>query len=340
MNRRVARSGFRASVALVWPLAAELGSLGVDVARLVARIGLTPEKLADPDTRIPFEDLITLGAAAVEATGDEAFALHLAEHYRPNVFGVLDYLARSSTTLGEAIRNLCRYNRLLQDVVETSLDVEGDSAVIWERILGGAQLPPPMTENSMANLVVIGRELTGAPLRPLEVCFMHQEPAYSAEHARIFGCPVHFGAERTALVLPTAALELPLPHGDPALRSILERHAEQLLDRVPRVARFSDRVRELALAELKDGSPTAELIARKLDMSERTLRRRLQEDRTTYEQLLDDLRRGLSERYLDEPSLGIDAVALMLGYSEVGAFRRAFRRWYGTSPAAYRKRER
>jgi AraC-like DNA-binding protein len=337
MAARGTRSGFRASAPIVWPLLAELRALGVDVVRVTRGLGLEVTDLEDPDTRIPIESLIALGAAAVEETGDPAFGLHLAEHYRPSTFGVLDYLAHSSRTLGEAIRHLCRYNRLLQDAAETILEIEGDRAFLFQRTLGGFALPPAMNENSMANLVVIGRELTGCELVPLEVTFVHAEPPYSAEHTRIFKTTVRFGAERDGIVLPRAALELPLRNADSTLCTILERHAAQLLREMPRVDRFSHRVRELCVGELTDGAPTAARIAEKLHMSERTLRRRLGDEGTSFEDVLDDLRRDLSERYLGEPTLSVEDVALMLGYSEAGAFRRAFRRWHGKSPAEHRR---
>ncbi|HVU00332.1 MAG TPA: AraC family transcriptional regulator [Polyangiaceae bacterium] len=337
MNARGARSGFRASTPIVWPLLGELRALGHDVERLVAGVGLSLPELEDPDTRLPIESLIELGAAAATATNDPAFGLHLAEHYRPNAFGVLDYLAHSSRTLGEAIRHLCRYNRLFQDAAETVLDVEGDRALVWQRTLGGFVMPPPMVENSMANLIVIGRELTGRDLVPVEVTFVHAEPPYSAEHARLFRATVRFEAERDGIVLPAAALDYPLPGADPRLCDILERHARQILAKTPRVDLFSHRVRELCAAELRDGAPTAAKLAADLKISERTLRRRLGEEGTSWEDVLDGLRRDLAERYLGEPRLGIDDVALMLGYSEAGAFRRAFKRWFGQSPAEWRK---
>jgi AraC-like DNA-binding protein len=323
---------------MVWPLAAELSALGVDVDAVLLTGQLSQQKIQNPDVRIPFEDLIAIGQAAVDATGDLALGLHLAEHYRPNLFGVLDYLARSCMTLGEAIKQLCRYNRLLQDAAETLLEIQGERALLWQRTLGGVHLPPGMTENSMANLIVIGRHLTGIALAPIEALFTHPEPAYSAEHRRIFGSRVRFGADRDGLVLATNVLSVPLKNPDPGLRAILERHADQLLEHVPRVARFSHRVRELVAGELKEGNPTAEAIAKKLGTSERTLRRKLQEDGTTYDQLLDELRRELAERYLQDPKVSTDEAALMLGYSEPSAFRRAFRRWHGTSPAAYRRK--
>jgi len=322
------------------PLLLELQALGVDVDSLLSGVGLSREKLDDPDTRMPFESLIALGAAAVQVTGDPAFGLHLAEHYRPNAFGVLDYLAHSCRTLGEAIRHLCRYNRLLQDAAETLLEQRGDQVLLWQRPLGGIVLPPGMNENAMANLVVIGRELLGRDLSPIEVTFTHEEPPYSAEHARIFRAPIRFRAERDGIVLPAAVLAAPLPRADAGLAAILERHAQKLLEQTPRVALFSHRVRELVAAELKDGAPKATDAAETLRMSERTLRRRLKDEGTSWEEVVDGLRRGLSERYLGEPELGIQDVALMLGYSEVGAFRRAFRRWHGKSPAAFRKERR
>lgn len=337
MAARNVRSGFRASAPIVWPLLAELRSRGIDVARLRETVGLQAVDLEDPDARIPIESLIALGVSAAEATNDPAFGLHLAEHYRPNVFGVLDYLAHSSRTLGEAIRHLCRYNRLFQDAAETVLDVEGDRAHVWQRALGGFVLPPAMNENSMANLVVIGRELTGRDVVPLEVTFVHPEPPYSREHARIFKTKVRFGAERDGIVLPREALDYPIKNADPALCNILERHAAQLLAQMPRVDLFSHRVRELCAAELKEGTPTAAKIADHLHISERTLRRRLSDEGTSWEDVLDGLRRDLSKRYLNEPRLGIEDVALMLGYSEAGAFRRAFRRWFGVTPAEHRK---
>lgn len=340
MRDRAGRSGFRASAPLLWPLIYGLRSLDADVEGLLGRVGLSLEKIQDPDTRIPIEVAVELAVLAGEASGDEAMGLHLSERYVPGVFGVLDYLAHSSRTLGEAIRHLCRYNRLLQDVVETVLEVRGDRAYIFQKSYGAFRPPAGITENAIANLVVIGRDLTGAPIIPVEVQFTHAEPSYSSEHTRIFKCPVRFEAELDGVILHASDLDLPLPNADPALCAILDRHARQLLEQLPPVPRFSQRVRELVAAELRDGTLTSESIAKKLQVSERTLRRRLAEDETTYEKLLDGLRRALAERYMNEPNLSIDEVSLMLGYSETNAFRRAFTRWHGESPAKYRRRKR
>ncbi|MGH7270262.1 MAG: AraC family transcriptional regulator, partial [Polyangiaceae bacterium] len=277
------RSGFRASASLFWPLLAELRGLKLDVGGLVSKAGLSLPELEDPDSRFAFEDLVLLGGLAASAAGDPAFGLHLAEHYRPNVFGVLDYLGRSSGTLGRALQSLCRYNRLLQDAAETLIEQRGDAVLIWQRPLGGFRLPSAMNENAMANLVVIARDLAGHTDAPLEVTFVHPAPSYAEEHTRIFRAPVLFNAERDSILMSADVLSLPVRTADRGLSEILERHASQLLDSIPRVSLYSHRVRERVAERLRDGAPTAVAIARELRTSQRTLRRRLQQEQTTYE---------------------------------------------------------
>jgi AraC-like DNA-binding protein len=331
-----ALSGFRASTIMLRPMLRGLRKRGVDVSAIAKSAGLSLDVLEDPDARVPFELAVLVSAEGARALRDPAFGLHLAEMYEPGVYGVLDYLAHSSRTLGEAIGRLCRYNRLLQDAVETLLEVEGDRAVVSQQVLGKVWIPSSIIEHALANLVVIGRHLAGAKLVPLEVEFRHAPPLYVEELKRLFNSEVRFHSTRDAVVLPVELLELPLPHADPVLCSILDRHAHRELEALPRVSRFSERVRELVSAELPDGGVSAERVAEKLRMSERTLRRRLKEEDVTFEQLLEELRRVLSDQYLSSPTVSIEEVAFMLGYSDVSAFRRAFRRWHGVSPASYR----
>src|SRR5262249_54976780 len=162
---------------------------------------------------------------------------------------------------------LSRYNRLLQDAAETLLEVEGERAVIWQRELDGVWMPPPVIENAIANLVVIGRVLTGGRLAPIEVMFRHPAPDYAAEHERVFQARVRFEAERDAVVLSARDLDLPITNADPGLCSILDRHAQKLLNGLPQVARFRTRVREICAGMLKDGTANAERIAGRLQMS-------------------------------------------------------------------------
>jgi AraC-like DNA-binding protein len=157
-------------------------------------------------------------------------------------------------------------------------------------------------------------------------------PADPSEHTRIFGMHVRFGAARDGITLAATQLELPVVKADPALSAILDRHAQELLKRLPPAGGFRQRVRALLAAELRGGTPALEPIAAKLRMSARTLRRRLKEDGTSLSALLDELRCELSLRYLEEQTMTLDAIAFELGFADVRAFRRAFKRWTGRAP--------
>jgi hypothetical protein len=195
------RSGLRAGALMIAPFLTGLEEMGIDVAALAGRVGLQPASLRDPDVRVPYESFVDFVTAAVEVTGDPALGLHLSERYRPGSFGVLDYLALSSATLGDALDQLCRYSRLLADAAETLVEDQGDRVFVWQRMRRGIRRPPAMVENVVANLVVIARRLTGQDLVPIEVRFMHSGPADASEHARILRAPVRFSADRDGVLM-------------------------------------------------------------------------------------------------------------------------------------------
>jgi AraC-like DNA-binding protein len=125
------------------------------------------------------------------------------------------------------------------------------------------------------------------------------------------------------------------PSADAALRQLLERFAADQLAKIPTSAPFSERVRACILSMLPLGSLTADTVAARFSMSNRTLRRRLQEDATSYQELLDEVRAELARHYLTRERRGIDEVAFLLGFSDPSAFSKAFRRWTGQTPADF-----
>jgi AraC-like DNA-binding protein len=125
------------------------------------------------------------------------------------------------------------------------------------------------------------------------------------------------------------------PSADAALRRLLERYAAEQLAKIPTSARFSQRVRACILSMLPLGRLTADAVAARFSMSNRTLRRRLEEEATSYQEILDDVRAELARHYLTKEKRGIDEVAFLLGFSDPSAFTKAFRRWTGQTPADF-----
>ncbi len=325
-----------------------LAAVGADVDAVVAEAGLTREELVDPERRLPREATERLWQAACRATGDPAFGLHVAELVTPGSFGVLEYIARSSRTLGDAVVRIARYARLADDAAEIAFVKAGSEVTIVPRLTDGWAVPSDVMEALLAVLLRMARELTGdAHLAPRAIELCHPAPADTREHARIFGVPIRFGAERNGMTFSEAQLAMPVIKADPTLSAILDRHAQELVSRLPPAGRGADgtpgfspveslgqRVRGLLAAELREGNPVLERIAATLGVSARTLRRRLKEEGTTLTGLLDELRHELALRYLEERALTLEAIAFELGFADARAFRRAFKRWTGRAPRA------
>jgi AraC-like DNA-binding protein len=150
---------------------------------------------------------------------------------------------------------------------------------------------------------------------------------------------VSFGQSQNALVMPAASLDLPMIKSDPALKTMLERVAGDMLQRLPSADTLTSHIRRLLAAELRGGDPRIEYLAKKLHTTPRTLRRRLEEIGTTHREILEELRKELALKYLGERAIGPTEVAFLLGYSNASAFHKAFKRWTGVSASEFRRRE-
>jgi AraC-like DNA-binding protein len=332
----LAGDDYYVTAALLGPMLLGLRVLGLDVDALACKVGLSVAELRDPDARVPIEQGLALFRAAVEASGDDGLGLRLSRLYEPGAFGVLDHLATSAGTLREAIEVLCRYEKIHQNGMVTSLEVRGDRAVIDHAQLHPYPLPRQLSENTIANLVVIGRKLTGVDLTPLEIGFAHAPPRDTHPHARFFRCPIRWQAATDVLVIDAHLLDAPLLKANSRLAEVLRGHARELLAALSVEGSLSDKVRERICACLPRGDASLRRVAGELGLSPRTLQRRLHDEGTSHEALLDELRCNLSQEYLRQPDLGTEDVALMLAFSDSRAFRRAFKRWTGESPSEFR----
>jgi AraC-like DNA-binding protein len=192
---------------------------------------------------------------------------------------------------------------------------------------------------TVAQWMMLGRSLVGRTWSPRRVAVRHEAPGDADAYERWFNAPVAFGAKRVEIVFDAQLLDLPVVGADPTLVRLLDRHIEQVLARLPRAASLVDRVRAEAARSISDGAaPTAASIARALNMSERTLLRRLSEEDATPSDIIADVRRELASQYLRDPAVSITEAAFLLGYSEPSAFHRAFKRWTGVTPAEFRER--
>jgi len=180
------------------------------------------------------------------------------------------------------------------------------------------------------------REACFTECDPLEVTLTHPAPSCQSDYFGFFRCPVRFDAPVTELVFDRALVERPLPAANRELArandGVLRGYVDKLID-----DDIVSRVKQAILDHLPSGAPSAEMVAKDLYMSPRTLRRRLAEVGTAYSDLLDKVRRELAAQYIADPARSLSEISYLLGFSEQSGFSRAFRRWTGSAPSTARE---
>lgn len=313
---------------------------GVPLDRLLSAADIDLQTLIDPDGRVPADRVVRVWKIAAELCGDPLFGLLAADHLQPDHLGGLGFAIHSSATVGDGIRRLGAFFRLVNQLV--ALVVIEDGPLTRVRIAinhdshTAEDVRQPM-ECLMSALVVVERRATGTAITPAEVSFRHAAPAACEAYVQRFGVVPRFGQPHCELAFSRAVLALPHLAPDSARISVAERHLRQQLDKLPRAETFSSHVRRVLLEELRTGEPTVARVAVRLRVSERTLQRRLGEEQTSVQALLEELRHELSLRYLADAKESIAEISFLLGFAEVRAFHRAFKRWTGSTPAVYRR---
>ncbi len=313
---------------------------GVSPPELLLAAGLSPMELADPDAYLPEAMELRLWEEAVRRTGDQDFGVHLAEwagRFPPDHFDVLSFAVRSCPTLREHYRVVGRYIRLIHEGVYLTLEEEGDVARLRHGHVPEQIGPRQPVEGMLAMAVLNGRLCTGDDLAPRAVCFSHPRPESVSEQERIFRAPVHYGCARSELLFERTALDRPQRSAEKRLFALLDRQIDVLLSKLPESHRFRDIVVRCMMDELPEREPAVATIASKLHMSERSLQRRLQSEGTSFAEVLSDLRRDRALHHLKDQRISIGEVAFLLGFLDVTAFHRAFKRWTGNTPAEYRR---
>jgi AraC-like DNA-binding protein len=322
-----------------WAFAAALREQGVAPEPLLERAGLSPESLDNPETRISHGLACELLASALEVSGDPHLGIRAARHAEQLEFDLLEYLSIASPNRLEAVRVYNQYRQLSHDAARQHVIVEGDIAACVYDTDGTLSEPPAFVDYALGWIVTFGRRVSGRQEKIVRVELRHPAPADVRPHEEFFQAPVRFGAPRNAILYDVSECVSPHPHADPRLRAVLERQGKQLLERLPRAVRFQDEVKLVLAAELERGNIGLKHVARRLHASVSTVRQRLQQEGTSYRELLDEQRRELAYRYLSEPRRSVSEVAELLGFSYESALIRAFRRWTGMSPTDYRRRQ-
>lgn len=326
--------------AWIYAISRALDESGVPSEALLRDIGMDPSRLGDVHHRYSQEQVTSLWIAAVAATRDELFGLKVARHVRPSTFHVVGYAMACSATLRRALERFTHSARIVSDSAVIGFRPVGDDFRLEMDLNTGGRQPIYQTIDTMLTGVFLLCEwIRGGPITPLEVSFRHHRPIDDGLYSEVFRGPVKFDQPANAILFRGEDLEAPVPSANEELAMMLDEMTSKYLA-LRFSGRFSRRVCAALDTQLADGEPTKAEIAKLLAMTERTLLRRLQEENTTFQALLDHLREEKAYDYLRQPDMTIDAIAVQLGFSTSSTFSRAFTRWTGQRPSEWRESQR
>jgi AraC-like DNA-binding protein len=276
-------------------------------------------------------------AVALGITRDPDLGLRAARRHVVGDAGAFYYVISSSPTVRDGVEQASRYIRLINDALDVSVDYEDELAIL--RFENSVVLPRAAVDFQIGSFYRNHvKEWLGEHASAVAIFFAHQAPESLSEYERTFApATVRFSAPFVGFSFKRSLLDIPLPTADANLHAVLVPVADQTLGKMAQARTVTADVRRIIHERLQLGAPEIADVASELAMSMRTLARRLENEGTTFRDLVDDVRRQLAVDHVGNRDIGFSELSYRLGFSHVAAFHRAFRRWTGQTPLTYRR---
>lgn len=313
-------------------------SVGLNSAEMLRRASLPADILRRQDGIISYRRYCDLLELCARQSGKSLFGLHYGLHQGITVFGDLLYLIRNTGSVGDALTELRANFSLYNGAANIDLDVQGKQAVLSFRV-NDANTPGRYQAEELACGVAVQlmRKLVGGAWQPDKILLGHSPLDQAPAYMEALRCRPTFSSYCTGLAFDAATLALPLSTGDEGLRQMIADH----LGRIERLAadELPQYIRQLLRDLLPSGRATVEKVADCLALHPRVLQRRLTQEGTSFQNLLDGTRQDMARHYLQDPTISMAQLAGLLGYSNPSGFSRAFHRWFNATPLEWQRQQ-
>lgn len=326
------------SARMVRALAPYLEKRGIRLIDIAQRAGVLNFNLQDPDHELPFDQVVLLLEIAARELDDEFLGLHFGSASSAYPLGLFHYLVMNSPTVGEALKARAHYLPLFGNSYRSSVTkTAGGFRYTWEF---SAACPPHQQYSQFMAAVFIGQMrlmIENDEWTPAFVDFDFAKPAKSSRLWDFFGRKVFFNRPSLAVGIDGRTMKLPVASADEWLLGELETIAKKLLASDPACSTLIERASQEIAVLLPSGRATAPAVASNLGMSVRTLQGKLAGENTSFRQLVEETRVRLAKQLLLHSRRPLSEIAYLLGFSELSAFSRAAKAWFGETPSAIRR---
>jgi AraC-like DNA-binding protein len=308
---------------------------------VLCNTGLSVEQIGDESFRADSEDYRSIIRNMLSLTGDCHLGIALGREFNISDLGVLGYAALSSATLSQARDVIQRYNALSEYILSPSnYTCTRNGKEVWFSELSEpfplGELLPFAVEEFVSRTIKLSASLTNRPFPVLELHLSYPPPKDERLYRETFDCPIHYNQPKNLIRLDIERLNDPITMADQDVFAICERQCQALVNEQKGQDQLSDKIKR-ALLKMPGSFPSMNSMAEHLGIGSRTLRRQLESENTTYQQIIDATRRELALQYLTHTSLSPKEIGYLLGYANVSNFRRAFKGWTGKKLSDYRR---
>lgn len=314
--------------------------LNLNPYHLLSNVGLYPTQLNDPKLRISVDKAIQLLEQSAQESGCETFGLHMAEQRQIADFGELSLLLNYQLTLRDALQTIVRYRNLINNALEIYIEEVGHTVIIHIEVISATQ---QYSRQAVELALGITHRFCAALLsqkwRPLSIHFTHDAPQNLTIHQRVFGCLLEFGSEFNGIVCTSSELDKANPQANIAMADHARRYLDIDILQHENESSTVFEVRKSIYVLLPMGRATIEQVAQTHGVNVRTLQRKLKTAETSFSILINDVRRTLVVRYLNNFNYSLAQVSDILGYSVPSSFTRWFISQFGVSPTIWRNQQ-
>lgn len=316
---------------------------GADRQFLLELTGHSPAELCEEDRRVSAEIYNRVIEEAVLRTGDALFGLHLGEQLNLSAAGLISQITQTSSTVKEALEHCCTFASLGCRALALTLVEEKEhfKLLLNPDLLWLNQSPESVRQTIDGYIAFSLREfhtLTRQKYFPLAIHYAAPQGLGTEEYFRVFNCDIRYNQKEYAIFFDKTQMRLPVITSNFDLLRVLVMHANQKLAIIQQEQGFYAAVKQSIVKLVKPDFPSLQQVAANLNISVRTLQRKLKEEGYTYKNILEELRKDFAFSYLQDPKLSINEIAYLLSYADATAFIRSFKRWTGQSPRQYRLR--
>lgn len=312
---------------------------GIKCLPLLTSTGISAAELDDNSGHIAIDVMEQLLALLIAASNDPCFGLHAAKFVEPSSYSVLGYISLNCSTLREAQGMIPIYEKIVGDMGVTTIESKGDFVFQrWNCKFNDPLVQRHQIEHVLASWAIYSKIFLKFEA-PASVWFEHSPPSNStllADYEDVFSCEVLFDQPSSGILLREALLDVTLPQANEQLLKTLLDHATQVMFGLSQYQTITAKVQNLLRLTISERTPSSSAIAEQLGISGRTLQRRLDEEQTSFKDVLSDLRLELALHYLKNTDFNMDTIAAKLGYSETRSFHRSFKQWTGRTAGSFR----